>query len=243
MKKIILTISIFSVGLFFLSCIQGRSIATKIPMSKDVLLKEAKLLNHAGSQYLDARLQNQWKAIYEFQHPEFQKTISFEEFQYFNGSVVINYREDKNFHISGAPTPPPVEEIKKNPFRTNPFTDLPVSPTYRLIPNILTDITSHKLEGVFIDDSGTIGKVAISLKVETSMPPIFRAPDLKMKEDIMYIDYWEKVNGKWFLAIMKWFPEFHISGVVPKKHPVPVDMSRWDTANFTNFNPEELNSR
>lgn len=239
MKKINLTISIFLVSLLLFSLRTPVVISSE---SKDTLLKEAQILYKTDSRYVDARLQNQWKIIYSFQHPEYRKAISFEEFQYFDGHVAINYRESNNFqHISGTPTHPSVEDIKKNPIKRNPFLDIPIPPTYQLIPRSLITITGHKIEKVFVDSSGTMGKATIRLKTVQSLPPFFKSPDLKIKRDIMYIDHWEKVNGKWVVAIMKRFPELqHVSGAVTKEHPVPKDISRWDTAHFTEFNPEDL---
>lgn len=212
--------------------------------SADTLLKEAKLLFKADTQYLDARFNNKWEIIYSFQHPNYQKKISIEEFKYFNGHIAANYREDKYFQkISGYPTYPSVEGIKRNPFRKGPF-DILIPPTYRLIPHALKQVKGHKLENVYINDSVTLGKVAIKLNIVESFPPFFRMPDAKMKYDIVYIDYWEKVDGKWVLALMKPFPETkpHISGSKEKRyeHPIPIDKFRWDNVQFTEFKVEEL---
>lgn len=211
----------------------------------DALLEEAKLLLNADAQYLDARLKNKWKIIYSFQHPDYQKKISIEEFKYFNGHIAINYREDKFFQrISGAPAYPSVEKIKKNPFRNAPFFDIPIPPTYRLMKRPTEHVRGHKLENVYIDDSVTFGKVTIRLNIVEAFPPAFRMIDSEMKYDIVYVDYWKKVNDKWVLALMRPFPETkpHISGSKEKRyeHPIPMDKSRWDKVQFTGFKVEEL---
>ncbi len=236
MRKINLIISTFLVSLLLLSV--SASIVTGSE-NKNTLFKEAQILYKAGSQYVDARFQNQWKIIYSFQHPEYQKAISVEEFQYFNGHVAINYRKDRNFkrNISGIPLYPSVEDIKRNPIKKDPFLGVPLPQIYRFIPNPhINTAGHHKFEKVYLDDSGTLGKVAIKLNV-TEIPPTGR---FKIVRGVPYIDYWEKNNGKWVLAVMKQFLTLHVSGSVTKEHPVPRDVSRWDKAHFTEFNPEDF---
>lgn len=213
--------------------------------SADTLLKEAKLLLKADTQYLDARFNNKWEIIYSFQHPDYQKKISIEEFKYFSGRIAANYREDKYFQrISGAPAYPSVEKIKRNPFRNDFFLGIPIPPTYLLIPHALKQVKDHKLENVYINDSATLGKATIRLNIVENFPPSFRMFDRNMKYDIVYIDYWEKVDGKWVLALMRPFPETkpHISGSKEKRyeHPLPMDKFRWDNVQFTEFKVEEL---
>ena len=235
MRKINLIISTFLVSLLLLSVSASIVIGSE---NKDTLLKEAQILYKAGSRYVDARRQNQWKIIYSFQHPEYQKTISFEEFKYFSGHVAINYRKDRSFkrNVSGYPLYPSVEDIKRNPIKKDPFLGVPLPSLYRFIPSLGINISSHKFEKVYLDDSGTLGKVAIKLNViETPATARF-----KIHRNIQYIDYWEKNNGKWVLAVMKQFLTLHVSGSVTKEHPVPRDVSRWDKAHFTEFNPEDF---
>jgi len=240
MRKTNLIISIFLVSLLLFL------LSTPVVMSaesKDMLFKEAQLLYKTDSQYVDARFKNQWKAIYSFQHPGYQKAISVEEFQYFGGHVVANYREDKTFqrNISGFPIYPSVEDIKRNPIKKDPFLGVPLPPEYRFIPNPLFNVTGHKFEKVYINNSGTLGKVAFRLKIIETFPPSVMAGELKIKRDILFVDYWEKVNGKWVVPFMK--PFFgHLSGASTKlmEHPFPTDMTRWNTAHFTEFKPEDL---
>ena len=113
---------------------------------------------------------------------------------------------------------------------------VPLPPLYRFIPSPYFNYTGHKFEKVYLDDSGTLGKVAIKLNV-IETPPTAR---FKIHRDIQYIDYWEKNNGKWVLAVMKRFSTLHVSGAVTREHPVPRDVSRWDKAHFTEFNPEDF---
>ena len=121
MKKInLLIINTFLFVLFLFS------LNAPIVMSsegKDRLFKEALTLYKTDSQYSDARFKNQWKTIYSFQHPNYKKAISFEEFQYFDGHVQSNYREDKTFqrNTSGVPVYPLLKDIKRDPRRKDPF--------------------------------------------------------------------------------------------------------------------------
>ena len=235
MRRINLIISTFLLSLLLLSV--SASIVSGSE-NKDTLLKEAQILYKAGSRYVDARFENQWKIIYSFQHPEYQKAISVEEFQYFLGHVATNYRKDRNFkrNVSGIPIYPSVEDIKRNPIKKDPFLGVPLPPIYRFIPSLLFNITGHKFEKVYLDNSGTLGKVAIKLNVSQTPPTAM----FKISRDILYIDYWEKNNGKWVLAVMKQFSTLHVSGAVTREHPVPRDVFRWDKAHFTEFNPEDF---
>ncbi len=235
MRKINLIVSTFLVSLLLLS-LSARIVTGS--ENKDALLKEAQILYKAGSRYVDARFKNQWKIIYSFQHPEYQKAISSEEFQYFSGHVPTNYREDRSFkrNVSGYPLYPSVEDIKRNPIKKDPFLGVPLPPEYGFIPSPYFTYTGHKFKKLYLDDSGTLGKVAIKLDV-IEIPPVLR---FKIRRDILYIDYWEKINGKWVLAIMKRFSTAHVSGAVTKEHPVPKDKFRWDKADFTEFNPEDF---
>ena len=240
MKKINLLIISMFLFVFLLF-----SVNAHIAMSsegKDRLFKEALTLYKADSQYAEARFKNQWKTIYSFQHPNYKKAISFEEFQYFDGHVLSNYREDKTFqrNTSGVPIYPSLKDIKKDPRRKDPFLGIPLPPTYRFIPNPMIRVTKYKIEKVYVDDSGTLGKVAVRLKITEDLP--IKDP-IKARRDTLYIDHWEKIDGKWVLAITK--PHLrHISGSALQitEHPVPVDASRWSAAHFTEFKPEELNS-
>jgi hypothetical protein len=238
MRKINLIISMSLVSFLLLSL--NVSIVTGSE-NKNTLLEEARILYKADSRYVDARFKSQWETIYSFQHPEYQKAISSEEFQYFSGHVPTNYREDRSFkrNVSGYPLYPSVEDIKRDPIKKDPFLGVPLPPIYRFIPDPNFNFTGHKFEKVYLDDRGTLGKVEIRLNVIQS-PPTAVMNDFKIRRDILYIDYWEKINGKWVLAVIKQFSKVHVSGAVTKEHPVPKDKFRWDKAVFTEFNPEDF---
>ena len=71
----------------------------------DEVLKEAKILAKIENAYFKKRLNNDLKGAYQFQHPAFKEKISVEEFLYFEGRVVSDYREGIESHISGGLLP------------------------------------------------------------------------------------------------------------------------------------------
>lgn len=233
-KKLVCTS--FMIGLLFFPFLSS-SPSIK---AQETLTHEAKLLIKTESQYLDARLNDKWEMIYSFQHPDFQKSVSLEEFKYFRGKVFINYRKDQYFHrISGAPSYPSVEEIKKTPRETG-FMGITFPTVYHFFQNPLARAESYKLKKVLIANNDTLGKAIVRISIAERLPILFRMADTKIKRETIYIDYWEKVNGKWFITLMKTFSESrpHISGgqTKQKEHLIPRDISPWEKAQFTEFN-------
>ena len=79
----------------------------------DEVLKEAKTLAKLEDGYFKKRLNNDLKGAYQYQHPAYKEKISLEEFLYFEGRLISNYRKGMQAHISGVMVPT-LEHIKKN---------------------------------------------------------------------------------------------------------------------------------
>ena len=95
-----------------------------------------------------------------------------------------------------------------------------------------------------MDESDSLARVKIKLSVSEDHSAPLRTHDFIIKFDVIFVDYWEKVNGRWVIPVMKLFPGAkHISGSTTKdyNYPVPEDKSRWDNAKFIEFNAKELN--
>ena len=71
----------------------------------DATLKQAQELNKLEKEYFNKRLKNDLRGAYEFQHPEYKKQVSVEEFLYFEGRVLAGYRDGVLGHISGGMIP------------------------------------------------------------------------------------------------------------------------------------------
>ena len=82
MKKLLkITVFLFT-GLLFLNGFSAASASWA--EGGDAALKEAQKLNNLEKEYFNKRLKNDLKGAYEFQHPEFKKQVSVDEFLYFD---------------------------------------------------------------------------------------------------------------------------------------------------------------
>ena len=79
----------------------------------DKFLNEAKTLAKLEDDFFKKRLNNDLKGAYNYQHPAYKEKISLEEFLYFEGRLVTNYRNGTAAHISGGMIPS-LDFIKKH---------------------------------------------------------------------------------------------------------------------------------
>ena len=68
----------------------------------DAFVNEAKQLAKLEDDYFKKRLNNDLKGAYEYQHPAYKEKISLEEFLFFEGRLVSDYRSGVRNHISGG---------------------------------------------------------------------------------------------------------------------------------------------
>ena len=78
------------------------------------LREEAQKLYQTAQDYLNKSFTSNWDGIYGLQHPKFRKSVSIEEFIYFNGIIEVDYRNNGRSHVSGGYGYPTTEFIKKN---------------------------------------------------------------------------------------------------------------------------------
>ena len=81
-------------------------------------LQEAKKLAGLEVDYFQKKIRDDWKGLYGYQHPDFRERVSIEEFQFFDGRVLYNYRDEGAHHVSGgltAATWPTVSEATLPP--------------------------------------------------------------------------------------------------------------------------------
>ncbi len=220
------------------------------------LFNEAKLLLEADTQYLNARMKNKWETIYSFQNPDYRKAISIEEFKFYNGHVLMDYKKNKPQRISGSQTFggqtfksfKSTEELKKainkELAKRKNFIGAPMPPTYKIFTSPVISIQSHKVEKIFLNGRGTLGKVIVRLGIMENLSAALRSPGLKVKRKVLYTDYWEKMGNQWVVAITGLFPapNIHVSGSMAGHilHPVPIDLSQWEAAHYSEFKVEDL---
>jgi hypothetical protein len=186
---------------------------------------EAKKLAAIEKDYFHKRLNNNWTGIYQYQNPRFKTKVSAEEFEYFEGRVVAGYRT--NGHISGGLLPSR-EYIKANP-RRNDALGFPRTMQYKWYFSSHIKIMDYILETIDISKDGKYARASITLTGREILPKHLFRHEYKMDFERPWVDYWEKVNGQWKVALLK--RKSNISGT--KVHYfVPNRIEDWDKKEF-----------
>ncbi|MBI4378734.1 MAG: hypothetical protein HY578_06540 [Nitrospinae bacterium] len=155
----------------------------------DVVMKEnIRKVYQNEQQYLKARVSNDLHLLYSFQHPEYKNIISLEKFLTTGGYPKLDYFS--------------VTEQNQKP---------QVYIQFRQFHFILHDI---KIEKSFIDKDGRYAKFHI-IHIMDIFLPIARG--IPIRREMKSIDYWEKLDGNWFiLNKVRLDPFAHISGAITK---------------------------
>ena len=200
----------------------------------DVVLKEAKELERIEKEYFNKRLQNDLKGTYQFQHPDFKKAISIEEFMYFEGSVVSGYRNKSMGHISGGP--PPLNWIKKN-FTKKDVLGFPRKHRYKWFFNPFRKVKDYNLEKISISQDGKFAMVNIILTGRERINPALVREDVSFDFKRPYVDYWEKVDGKWVITVLA--NSSYVSGG-KTVYFIPNNNEAWEKKDYIHIDTESL---
>ena len=220
---------------FMMMFLSGFSIASASwDEIRDVVLKEAKELERIEKEYFNKRLQNDLKGTYQFQHPDFKKAISIEEFMYFEGSVVSGYRNKSMGHISGGP--PPLNWIKKN-FTKKDVLGFPRKHRYKWFFNPFRKVKDYNLEKISISQDGNFAMVNIILTGRERINPALVREDVSFDFKRPYVDYWEKVDGKWVITVLA-----NSSSVSGGKtvYFIPNNNEAWEKKDYIHIDTESL---
>ena len=203
------------------------------------LIEEARTLAEKEAIFINARIKNDWGKIYDIQHPNFRKKISRVEIKYLEGWAAYDYREQgkANAHISGLFNPT-VAFMKKNPNKKDPL-GFPVPRKYRWSQNPFIEIKRHSLENISISEDRKYAKVKVMLEGTDRINPV-ATRGLQIAYDTKHslTDYWEKVDGSWFITLLS--KPVAISGVSVLNYFVPNDKSGWEKASFVEIDPKNL---
>lgn len=226
--------SIVFAGLFLVSQADAQKLAWA-GVSKE-LLQEARKLADRDKIYFDKRMAQEWKALYEFQHPTYRKNVSYEEYMYHEGQA--KYSDDKNpgNHVSGNLTTRSPALIKKDP-RPRDSLGFPRVSHYRWYLTSFVTVTSYQLDKVSISKDGKYAMVSSKLKGREKLnPALFRA---LIEFDVVrpYIDYWEKVDGKWVITLLA--HPAPISGA-RMWHYIPNNHDGWKKMQFDSVDAKEI---
>ena len=204
-----------------------------------LLHKEATILFDREKQLFNARIKVDWEKMHSLQHPEFRKKVSAAEIEYFEGWVASDYREQakQNAHISGAYVPT-LDHIKKNKYKKDPL-GFPVKRRYAWSGDPYLKIKSFSLEKISISTDGKYAKVKVMLKGRQRLnPALTRGGDYEFAAQYPTTDYWEKVNGNWFITLLS--APVNSSGTGILKYFAPNNKSGWGKAGFVEINPADL---
>ena len=154
----------------------------------DEALNEAKILAHLEDDYFNKRLNNDLKGAYQYQHPSYREKISLEEFLYFEGRLISEYRKGLQAHISGLMVPA-LEYIKKNPSKTDVL-GFPRPSRYKWFENPFIKVKRYTLERISISEDGKYAMTEIILTGKERLNPALVRGDISFEMKRNHIDYW-----------------------------------------------------
>jgi len=245
MKKVINTTyslkSIYLVNAVIIGIIFLVGMVTSVQAEEIIesqLIEEARVLAEKEAIFVSARIKNDWEKIYDVQHPNFRKKISMDEIRFFEGWAPYDYREQAkiNAHISGF-FKPTLAYIKKNPNKVDPL-GFPIPRKYRWSKNPFIEIKRHSLENISISKDGKYAKVKVMLEGRERINPALVRGLYEFDSKYVLTDYWEKVDGSWFITLLS--KPVAISGVSVLNYFVPNDKSGWEKASFVEIDPKNL---
>ena len=218
-------------------CLFGFSIANASwEEIEDTVLKEAKELEKIEKDYFNKRVKDDLKGTYQYQHPDFKKAISIEEFMYFEGRILSGYRNEKMEHISGGMIPP-VNWIKKN-FAKKDALGFPRKTYYRWFYNPFIKVKDYNLEKISISKDGKYAMVKIILKGRERINPALVRADISFDFTRRHVDYWEKLDGKWVITVLA--DSSSISGGKNTMYFIPNNNDAWEKKDFVHVDSENL---
>lgn len=199
-------------------------------------VEEAKKLYALEETYFQKRMANEWQAIYDLQHPAYRQKISLEEFLFFDGRAMIDYREIAEQHVSGAYLLPSKESIKQNPGKKD-MLGFPAPRKYQFVANPLVTIERQSINKISIGKNKKYAKVAYTLFGEEMLNPGLVRGIFKFHVEIPVTDYWEKAEGRWVITVLK--KPVSISGVTQHNF-LPNNSDGWDAVEFVDIDAAAL---
>ncbi len=202
----------------------------------DEVLKEAKTLAKLEDDYFKKRLNNDLKGAYQYQHPVYKEKIILEEFQYFEGRLISDYRKGMQAHISGVMVPS-LEHIKKNP-RKRDVLGFPRASRYKWFENPYIKVKGYTLERISISEDGKYAMTEIMLTGRERLNPVLIRGDIAFDMKRTHIDYWEKVNGQWAITVL--IDNSSISGSKKTLYFIPNNNDAWQKMEYVQIDSASL---
>lgn len=202
----------------------------------DEVLKEAKTLAKLEDDYFKKRLNNDLKGAYQYQHPAYKEKIMLEEFQYFEGRLISDYRKGMQAHISGIMVPP-LEHIKKNTGKRDVL-GFPRPSRYKWFQNPFIKVKGYTLERISISEDGKYAMMEIMLTGRERLNPVLVRGDISFDMKRPHIDYWEKVNGQWAITVL--IDNSSISGSKKTMYFIPNNNDAWQKMEYVQIDSASL---
>lgn len=207
---------------FFYLCGEGWAAPEKF------YLQEVAKLAALEKDYFQKKIHNDLKGVYGYQHPEFRKHVSIEEFQFFDGRVVYDYRDGTEHHLSGGLTPS-LAFIKRNPVKKD-MLGFPQQRKFRWFANPFITVQSYALKRISISEEGNYAMVTVEMKGRERINPAIAHGDIEFDIKEPHIDYWEKVGGIWKIALLA--DAASISGGSRVRYFIPNSNADWEKMKF-----------
>jgi hypothetical protein len=202
----------------------------------DEVLKEAKTLAKLEDDYFKKRLDNDLKGAYEYQHPTYKEEISLEEFLYFEGRLLSNYRKGMKAHISGGMLPS-LEHIRKNTSKRDVL-GFPRPNRYKWFENPFVKVKGYSLEEISISEDGKYAMMKIMLTGREQINPVLIRGNVAFDMRRTHIDYWEKVNGQWVITVL--IESSSISGSKKTLYFIPNNNDAWKKMEYVKVDSANL---
>ena len=202
----------------------------------DDVLKEAKTLAKLEDDYFKKRLDNDLKGAYQYQHPAYKEKISLEEFLYFEGRLISNYRTGMQAHISGVMIPT-LEHIKKNTGKRDVLGFARPS-RYKWFENPFIKVKRYSLEQISISEDGKYAMTEIMLTGRERLNPALVRGNIVFDMKRTHIDYWEKVNEQWVITVL--IDNSSISGSKKTLYFIPNNNDAWKKMEYVQIDSASL---
>jgi hypothetical protein len=232
MRGISKVTSYLLITLFFLIVVSEKSWGEV----SDEVLEEAKTLAKLEDDYFKKRLDNDLQGVYQYQHPAYKEEISLEEFLYFEGRLISNYRKEMQAHISGGMIPP-LEYIKKNTGKRD-ILGFPRPSRYKWFENPFIKVKGYSLEQISISKDGKYAMTEIMLTGRERINPALVRGNIVFDMKRTHIDYWEKMNGQWVITVL--MDNSSISGSKKTLYFIPNNNDAWKKMEYVKVDSTSL---
>ena len=202
----------------------------------DAFLNEAKIIAKLEDDFFKKRLKNDLKGAYDYQHTAYKEKISLEEYLYFEGRLMANYRGGGQAHISGGMIPP-LSFIKKNAQKKDVL-GFKRPHFYKWFTNPHIKVQRYSLDRISISKDGQFAMVEIMLKGRERLNPALVRGDISFDMNRPHVDYWEKVDGKWMITVLT--DQASISGGMKTTYFIPNNNDAWGKQEYVQIDPASL---